>query len=178
MRNMTDWLYYKELYKWTEIEKHVRNDIVDLFDRHHCNSLHLNWENLDWNIKTLRRPLHNYIHEVLNIPQRELSGKMRDIRIRTNHKLIHNVATQSMYHNLQKQYFSKLYDLPTEAINAHEHAMYDWVNYRSDQANKLTWYNKKQETVENFHIMHETYNDVRLRISHYLESELKKKYYS
>ena len=155
----------------------MKHKIIDLFDQHHITPISLWWDHLKHNIEQIRRPLHDFVHDTLNIPMRLYSHKTRQIKKKTNHKLVSTLDGTKLVYEMQKEYFKRVYELPSETVNIHERKMLETVGYWENQADQLMGYSNQLQGIENFHDMHKYLFEVKEKIACELQKELKKKYY-
>lgn len=168
---------YIRQYKWTKVADYIKKHNRYIFDNHHVEPISLWWHDMVYNIQEIRRPMHDMIHDILNIPMRSYTKWTRKIREKTNHKLVHTTDYVRMMAELQYQYFSKLDKLPKEVVNMHENKMYQNVEHRQSVANDFIQYDKMEEQ-EDFATMHKHKNRLREMVAEEIQSTLKGKYYN
>jgi len=105
------------------------------------------------------------------------SHKTRQIKKKTNHKLVSTLDGTKLVYEMQKEYFKRVYELPSETVNIHERKMLETVGYWENQADQLMGYSNQLQGIENFHDMHKYLFEVKEKIACELQKELKKKYY-
>jgi hypothetical protein len=73
----------------------------------------------------------------LNIPRAVHTGKTRQIRKFTNHKLNKSVDEVKMTNELSNQYFKNLSKLTPEMVELHEVKIFETLQYRQYIAEKM-----------------------------------------
>lgn len=167
---------YKEQY-WDMLWWIIKKTNQWLFDNHHITPISLYWHDLQHNIEEIRRPLHEYIHQKLNIPMKDYSRSTRKIKKKTNHKLIHTPDLVVSVRELQKQYFNWLNNMPIEVVNMHERKMFETCQYMERVYNKVTGKENKINSFEKFDVLHDHYCRLWYIVAKKIQSDVHKKYF-
>ena len=149
---------------------------VNIEDRHHITPISLYWHDLPHNIETIWRPAHNRIHEVLNIPYARYSRFTREVKKKTNHKLIQTVQFVDDVIGIQKEYFEKVYELPIPIINIHERKIRETLEYYNSISQKM-WLHCFPSNTMNVHKNHQYIYEERRRQVEDVWSIVKKHYH-
>ena len=139
--------------------------------QHHCIPRSTGGEDVAQNIANVIDRDHKQIHDTLDIPVRFYSEKVRRIKEKTNHHLVTKPSTIDLWWDLQKEYFSRIHQLPQYLQKVHYDSMVLMVDYRKTQYNRMSkddiiWQRKPdgQSTSDKFHSAHNKYIEVKKEI--------------
>lgn len=140
-------------------------------NNHHIIPISTGGEDIRANIVQILDRDHKQIHDTLDIPVRFYSSKVRNIKEKTNHHLISKPETVELWWDLQKEYFSRIHQLPHHIQKAHLDSMMVNLKYRDDQCKRITkdsslndWQPQGKTISDKFHYTHDEYLDVKKQI--------------
>lgn len=143
---------------------------VGRMNNHHIIPISTWGENTKENIVNIIDRDHKLIHDVLDIPIRFYSEKVRKIKERTNHHIISKPDDIQMRWDLQKEYFSRLHQLPRPIQKTHLESITKNLEYRHNQYQRIAkdtmidmilW----NSISDKFYNTHESYIQVKKEIS-------------
>lgn len=176
MEDIKSWVEYIKQYKKTPLKDFIKKGNRYLFDNHHLEPIALHWHDKMYNIVQLRRPMHDHIHDVLNIPQNNYHSLKRKEREKSNHKLIDTPEYVKFVDEMQKRYFKNYWELMEVERVIHDNKMRDIVQHRQSVADEFLNYDVMKNP-ESFHVMHNHKNVLRYEIAKEIQDTMKKKYY-
>ena len=140
-------------------------------NNHHVIPISTGGENIKANIVSIIDRDHKQIHDTLDIPVRFYSDKVRKIREKTNHHLIWKPETVELWWDLQREYFSRIHQLPTWVQRIHLDSIIENLKYRDEQYKRLakdsflTNREPQGKTIsDKFHYSHNEYIDIKKEI--------------
>lgn len=140
--------------------------------RHHIIPISTWWEDIKENIVHILDYDHKIIHDTLDIAMRFYSEKVRKIKEKTNHHLIVKPETIELWWDLQREYFSRIHQLPSWIQKVHLDSMNSNMLFRDEQYKRIAhdtmlewWYPQGKTFADKFHSTHENYLDVKKSIT-------------
>jgi len=140
--------------------------------KHHCIPISTGGEDLKQNFARVIDRDHKQIHDTLDIPMRFYSDKVRKIKEKTNHHIITKPETIDLWWDLQKEYFSRIHQLPRHLQKIHMDSMLNMVQYWATQYMRMSndnilWEREpKGNTLSyKFHESHSKYLEVKKEIT-------------
>ena len=169
------WNEYAKEYS-VKLRDFIKKTNKDLFDNHHLVPVSLHWHDKEYNRVFLRRPMHDHIHSVLNIPKKRYHQIKRKYREKTNHLIIKSPEMVKEIHEMQSYYFKNYYKLLEVEKTIHNTKMRQTVKHWESVADDFIEYDS-MNYMWHFQDMLIHKNMIHLRISQEIKDTLSKKFY-